>query len=254
MSSLFLRDDLAAVPHAVGDVVLLSGDEARHAATVNRMRVGEHTAIGDGRGLVVSGVVTRVEPRELELVVETAVVHAEPSPGIVLVQALAKGDRDEMAVQTATELGVSGVMPWRAERSVSRWVGPKVAKGAERWGTIVREAAKQSIRPFVPAVSGLADLGALRLLAGESRMLVLEPTAEERLTEVAGSLAAPAAAPAQSSPVVLVVGPEGGISPREIEALAEAGARPVRLGAEVLRTSSAGPAALAVLNAALGRW
>ena len=247
MSSLFLRDDLAAVPHAVGDLIVLSGDEARHAATVNRMRVGEHTAIGDGRGLVVTGVVTRVEPRELELVVETAAAHPEPSPPLVLVQALAKGDRDEMAVQTATELGVSAVVPWQAERSISRWAGPKVAKGVERWSSIVREAAKQSIRPFVPAVSGLADLAGLRALAAEGRMLVLEPTASDRLTEVSfvgGS----------ELPVFLVVGPEGGISPRELEALTAAGARPVRLGAEVLRTSSAGPAALAVINAALGRW
>ena len=240
MSSLFLRDDLAAVPHAVGDLVLLSGDEARHAATVNRMRVGEHTSIGDGQGLVVTGVVTRVEPRELELAVETAVTHPEPAPPLVLVQALAKGDRDEMAVQTATELGVSGVVPWQAERSISRWAGPKVAKGVERWSSIVREAAKQSIRPFVPTVSGLADLGGLRALAAENRMLVLEPTASARLTEVSFS--------AESDvPVLLVVGPEGGISPRELEALAAVGAQVVRLGDEVLRTSSAGPAAL-------GRW
>jgi 16S rRNA (uracil1498-N3)-methyltransferase len=247
VSSLFLRDDLAAVPHGVGDVVQLTGDEARHAATVNRMRVGEHTSIGDGRGLVVSGIVTRVEPRELELAVETAVTHPEPAPPLVLVQALAKGDRDEMAVQTATELGVSGVVPWQAERSISRWSGPKVAKGVERWSSIVREAAKQSIRPFVPAVSELADLGALRRLAAETRMLVLEPTASARLTEVG-------VAGDDDRPVVLVVGPEGGISPRELDALVAAGAASVRLGAEVLRTSSAGPAALAVLNAALGRW
>ncbi|MGD8168026.1 16S rRNA (uracil(1498)-N(3))-methyltransferase [Herbiconiux sp. P16] len=247
MSSLFLRDDLAAVPHGVGDVVVLSGDEARHAATVNRMRVGEHTAIGDGQGLVVTGVVTRVEPRELELTVESAVAHPEPAPQLVLVQALAKGDRDEMAVQTATELGVSGVVPWQAERSISRWSGPKVAKGVERWSSIVREAAKQSIRPFVPAVSGLADLAGLRALAAENRMLVLEPTASARLTEVSFD-------EGSAVPVLLVVGPEGGISPREIEALTAAGAQAVRLGDEVLRTSSAGPAALAVINAALGRW
>ncbi|MCS5720309.1 16S rRNA (uracil(1498)-N(3))-methyltransferase [Herbiconiux sp. CPCC 205763] len=247
MSSLFLRDDLATAPHEVGDVVLLSGDEARHATTVNRMRVGEHTAIGDGQGLVVSGVVTRVEPRELELRVEAVVVHPEPAPQLVLVQALAKGDRDELAVQTATELGVSGVVPWQAERSISRWSGPKVAKGIERWSSIVREAAKQSIRPFVPVVSGLADLAGLRALAAENRMLVLEPTAGVRLTEISFAEGAEA-------PVLLVVGPEGGISPHELDVLTAAGAQAVRLGDEVLRTSSAGPAALAVINAALGRW
>lgn len=249
MSSLFLRADLAAVPHEVGDVVVLSGDEARHAATVNRMRVGEHTAISDGRGLVVSGVVTRVEPKELDVAVEAAVLHPEPSPPLVLVQALAKGDRDELAIQAATELGVSAVVPWQAERSISRWSGPKVEKGLDRWSSIVREAAKQSIRPFVPAVGALADLAGLKRLASENRMLVLEPTATERLTSVVLEPVGP-----DAPPILLVVGPEGGISPRELEALAEAGARLVKLGDEVLRTSTAGPAALAVINAALGRW
>jgi 16S rRNA (uracil1498-N3)-methyltransferase len=248
MSSLFFRDNLADLPHGVGDVVVLTGDEARHAATVNRMRVGEHTAIGDGRGLVVEGVVAHVEPKKLELAIEAVHMHPEPTPRVVLVQALAKGDRDELAIQTATELGVSGVVPWQAERSVSRWAGPKVAKGIERWSAIVREAAKQSIRPFVPTVGDLTDSAALALLAVENRMLVLEPTADSRLTE---STALTADDP---RPVLLVVGPEGGISPRELELFTSAGAQTVRLGDEVLRTSSAGPAALAVVNVALGRW
>lgn len=250
MSSLFLRDDLAVVPHQVGDVVTLSGDEARHAATVNRLRAGEHSAIGDGNGLVVHGIVLRAEPKELDLVVDHVVMHPEPSPRIVLVQALAKGDRDELAIQTATELGVSGIVPWQAERSVPRWSGPKVAKGIDRWSSIVREAAKQSIRAFVPPVGDLVDSAALAAEAANSegrRMLVLEPSAEQRLSALdleTGS----------TEPIMLVVGPEGGISPRELELFTEAGATLVRLGDEVLRTSSAGPAAIAVLNVALARW
>jgi len=247
MSSLFLCGDLATSPHDRGDVVRLTGDEARHAATVNRMRVGEHTAIGDGRGLIVRGIVTRVDARELELVVETVEQHPEARPPIVLVQALAKGDRDELAIQAATELGVSSVLPWQAERSVSRWTGPKIAKGVERWSSIVREAAKQSIRPFVPVVGEFADTAALVRLAAGVRMLVLEPSAERKLTALDLS-------PTDTTPLVLVVGPEGGISPRELALLTGAGATLVRLGDEVLRTSTAGPAALAVLNAALGRW
>ncbi|WP_368496675.1 16S rRNA (uracil(1498)-N(3))-methyltransferase [Herbiconiux sp. A18JL235] len=284
MSSLFLRPDLALAPHEVGEVVTLSGDEARHAVTVNRLRVGEHTALGDGNGLVVHGVVVRVEGKELDIAVERSEVHEAPSPRLVLVQALAKGDRDELAIQAATELGVAAVVPWQAERSVSRWNEQKAAKGVERWTTIVREAAKQSIRPFVPAVGDLVDTGELAALARECagagegrRMLLLEPSAETRLTEVAleplggastgaghgtatGTATGPAApgtatgtTPAEPT-VFLVVGPEGGISPRELEQLGEAGAVAVRLGDEVLRTSTAGPAALAVLNAAFGRW
>lgn len=252
MSSLFLLDELSVVPHELGDVVTLGGDEAKHAATVNRMRVGEHTAIGDGRGLIVEGVVVRAEAKELDLAVERVHEHPEPTPRIVLVQALAKGDRDEMAVQTATELGVSGVVPWQAERSVSRWAGPKAVKGVERWRSIVREAAKQSIRPFVPAVGDLVDVPELIAETDGCRMLVLDPGASTRLTSL--TFGTTAGGEPDDRSIVLVVGPEGGISPRELEKLDEAGAETVRLGDEVLRTSSAGPAAIAVLNVALGRW
>ncbi|MFB2555127.1 16S rRNA (uracil(1498)-N(3))-methyltransferase [Herbiconiux liangxiaofengii] len=249
MSSLFLLEELSVVPHEIGDVVTITGDEARHAATVNRMRVGEHTAIGDGRGLVVQGVVVRAEAKELELAVERVQRHPEPSPRIVLVQALAKGDRDELAVQSATELGVSGVVPWQAERSVSRWVGPKAVKGRDRWAAIVREAAKQSIRPFVPHVDDLVEVTELIRdgVAGGCRIVVLEPSAEVRLSSLRFDAD-------DTRGVLLVVGPEGGISPRELEQLSEAGAEVVRLGDEVLRTSTAGPAAVAVLNVLLGRW
>jgi 16S rRNA (uracil1498-N3)-methyltransferase len=253
MSHLFLLDELSVVPHEIGDVVTLTGDEARHASTVNRTRVGEHTTIGDGRGLLAHGVVVRADAKELDLAVERVEEHPEPSPRIVLVQALAKGDRDELAIQTATELGISGVVPWQAERSVSRWVGPKAAKGVERWSSIVREAAKQSIRAHVPPVGDLVDLTELISESEGCRMLVLEPSAETRLTSLTFGAEAEGDA-GDTRSLVLVVGPEGGISPRELDQLAEAGAEAVRLGDEVLRTSSAGPAAVAVLNALLGRW
>ncbi|GAA0992050.1 16S rRNA (uracil(1498)-N(3))-methyltransferase [Subtercola frigoramans] len=248
MSSLFLRDDLAAVPHDVGDVVALHGDEAKHAVTVNRLRVGQHTSIGDGRGLVVHGPVVGASGSELTIAVTEVTEERMPGPSVWLVQALAKGDRDELAIQAATELGVAGVVPWSADRSVSRWAGAKVAKGVERWRSIVREAAKQSIRAWVPDVAELHSTRDLVRLAGSTRMLLLEPTASQALTDF--SLDGEDA----ESDLVLVVGPEGGISVGELEALTRAGAVPVRLGSTILRTSTAGPAALAVLNARLGRW
>ena len=163
---------------------------------------------------------------------------------IFLAQALAKGDRDELAVQAATELGVDGVIPWTAARSISRWEGAKVAKGHDRWSAIVREATKQSIRAWLPDVLDLASTNQLSRLAGEVRMLVLEPTADLALS----------ALEADDRDIVLVVGPEGGIAPTELATLTAAGATLVRLGDTVLRTSTAGPAAIAVLNAKLGRW
>jgi 16S rRNA (uracil1498-N3)-methyltransferase len=147
-------------------------------------------------------------------------------------------------VQAATELGVDGVIPWTAGRSISRWEGAKVAKGHDRWSAIVREATKQSIRPWLPDVLDLVSSNQLARLAGEVRMLVLEPTAELALS----------ALEPDDRDIVLVVGPEGGIAPNELTALTSAGATLVRLGDTVLRTSTAGPAAIAVLNAKLGRW
>ena len=241
----------------VGAWVSLVGAEAKHAATVSRVRVGEALQLGDGAGTLARGTVTRADGAELVLHVE-AVERVPPrSPRILLVQALAKGDRDELAVQAATELGVDGVLPWSAARSISRWQGHKVAKGRERWAAIVREAAKQSIRPWLPTVGELMTTRQLAELAGGTRMLLLEPTATSAISELRLADADAAGRDAERDPgrdIVLVVGPEGGIAPEELETLTRAGATAVRLGPEVLRTSTAGPAAIAVLNVALARW
>lgn len=242
MASLYLREDLEDVE--VGARLSLAGTEAKHASTVNRTRPGESVLIGNGRGLVASGEVLSATNTELTIDVEAVSRVERPAPSITLVQALAKGDRDELAVQAATELGVDAVIPWAAARSVSRWEGAKVAKGRERWATIVREAAKQSIRAWTPIVGELATTKQVASLAAGARVLVLEPDAEAPLTAVSSD----------GRDLVLVVGPEGGIAPQELDAFRAAGAELVRLGGTVLRTSTAGPAALAVLNAALGRW
>jgi 16S rRNA (uracil1498-N3)-methyltransferase len=241
MASLYLAPELPG-DVAAGSVVTLGGDEGRHAITVARVRVGETLSISDGAGLVVAGPVSSIDGNTLTLTVASVTRSDAPRPELWLAQALAKGDRDELAVQAATELGVSGVVPWAAERSISRWEGAKAEKGRERWASIVREATKQSIRPRVPVVEPIATLGSLARLPG--LVLVLEPTATARLTEVE----------LDAERITLVVGPEGGVSPRELEVLGAAGAVAVRLGPEVLRTSTAGPAALAVLNGRLDRW
>lgn len=242
MSSLYLREDLADVE--VGARLTLTGPEAKHAATVNRTRPGESVLIGNGRGLVASGEVLVATSAELTIDVEAVERVPRAEPAITLVQALAKGDRDELAVQAATELGVDAVVPWSASRSVSRWEGAKVAKGRDRWAAIVREASKQSIRAWTPEVGELATTKQVAALAATHRVLVLEPGATDALTAIRPD----------GRPLALVVGPEGGIAPQELEAFRVAGAEVVRLGNTVLRTSTAGPAALAVLNAALGRW
>ncbi|AMB58668.1 16S rRNA (uracil(1498)-N(3))-methyltransferase [Microterricola viridarii] len=250
MSSLFLREDLDPAQVAESGLAAVIGAEAKHAVTVNRTRVGERVSIGNGRGLIVTGPVVRADAGELAIQAELVENVQPASPRLVLVQALAKGGRDEMAVQASTELGVDAVIPWSAARSVSRWEGAKVAKGQERWASIVREASKQSIRAWLPDVTTLFSSKDLERLAATSRMLVLEPTAELALTEWTAHSAGHDA----ELDIVLVVGPEGGIAPNELERLQAAGATLVRLGSTVLRTSTAGAAALSVLSAHLGRW
>ncbi|NLP85529.1 16S rRNA (uracil(1498)-N(3))-methyltransferase [Microbacterium sp. CFH 90308] len=228
-----------------GDAVALTGPEAHHAAAVRRVRAGEEVTVGDGRGAWLSGIVETAAPREVVVRVTARDDVPAAQPRLVLAQALAKGDRDELAVQAATELGVDEVVPWQAARSVSRWDSAKEHKGRQRWAGIVREAAKQAHRAWVPDVAVLHSTKALAGRAAASVVLVLEPSAPVALSSV--SLP-------DDRDIVLVVGPEGGIAAEELELLESAGARLVRLGTTVLRTSTAGPAALAVVSTALGRW
>lgn len=242
MAHFYLSEEmLVAIP---GQQITVTGPEARHAVTVSRIAVGESISVGNGIGLVITGSVVAAEPKAFVVEVHDVVETSAPGTAIWLVQALAKGDRDEHAVQQATELGVDGVIPWSAQRSIVKWEGAKVAKGHDRWSAIVREASKQSIRSWIPEVGDLASTAVLAALAAQSRMLVLEPTATLALSELNDD----------GRDVVLVVGPEGGIAQSELSRLEAAGATLVKLGGTILRTSTAGPAAIAVLNARLGRW
>ncbi|HET7397299.1 MAG TPA: 16S rRNA (uracil(1498)-N(3))-methyltransferase [Intrasporangium sp.] len=242
---LFLGDPETVRAAARGDVLLLDGEEGRHAATVVRLRPGERFFVADGAGrrvLAEAETVDRSAVRGRVLEVED-----EPAPAVrlVLVQALAKGDRDEQAVEAATELGVDEIVPWQAERSVVVWRPDRVERALAKWVAVVTRACKQSRRSRMPVVSPPVTAGSLADRVRESALaLVLH----EEATEPLATVALPAA-----GDVLVVVGPEGGISGRELDALVAAGARPVRLGRTILRASSAGPAALAVLSGA-GRW
>ena len=248
MAHFYLDETLALAGATVGNEVALTGPDARHAVTVARLRAGETVRVGDGAGTIALGRVVEAAPDGVALVLESVDAHPAPSTRLTLVQALAKGDRDELAVQAATELGVDAVVPWQAARSVSIWKGPKAEKGRARWQAIAREASKQAIRPRVPEVSPIATTRELvaRAAAAGTTVLVLEPTATDPLSALTAS--------DLGADVLLVVGPEGGVAPDELAALTAAGARPVLLGDTVLRTSTAGPAALAVLSTTLGRW
>ncbi|THJ67094.1 16S rRNA (uracil(1498)-N(3))-methyltransferase [Arthrobacter echini] len=247
-----------APPQAVrsalpGDSFVLDGEEGRHAATVRRLGPGEQIEVSDGAGHRISGSVATVGAGTLELVVETADLDPAPRHRLVLVQALAKGGRDEQAVEAATELGVDCIVPWHAERSIVRWRDERAEKGRRKWQSLVEAASKQSRRSFVPGVHPVLDTrGLIRQAASLDRVIVLHEEATEPLAQVWSAFEDSVQLDHTSTAVI--VGPEGGIGAAELDVLLAAGARPACLGRNVLRSSSAGPAALVLLNHLLGRW
>ncbi|MDO4919414.1 16S rRNA (uracil(1498)-N(3))-methyltransferase [Kocuria sp.] len=234
-----------------GEVLDVAGPEAKHAVTVRRLRAGEPLDLVDGRGTRVSCTFTAGERDRMSVTVSEVTHEAVPRPELTLVQALAKGDRDLQAVESATELGASRVIPWQAERSIVRLRGERAAKTMHKWEAQLASAAKQSRRAAWPQLRPWVDTaGLVRLVAEEpaTLWLVLHESAETPWSALD--------TPAQDAHerVAVVVGPEGGISDAELHALRAAGARTLRLGRTVMRSSTAGPAALAALSAVLGLW
>lgn len=242
---LFLLPAGTLAGAGVGDPMSLDGSEGRHAADVTRVRVGESLQLADGSGAVATCTVTDVSRSALAATVEALRHEPEPTPRFTLVQALAKGERDLLAVEIGTELGLDEVVPWQAERSIVRWRGERAAKGLRKWEQTLLSATKQARRARVPQLGDLADRPTVCERIGAADLaLVLH----EEATEPLAGVPLP-----DHGEVLLVVGPEGGITPQETAAFAAAGARVVRLGATVLRTSTAGSAAVAVLSAQ-ARW
>jgi len=242
--------DPAAADARPGDVLLVGGPEGRHASQALRLAVGEAVDVVDGRGIRASGTVSAVFPGRLEVSVGS--LSRDDDRPVVLVQALAKGGRDEAAVEAVTELGATGVIPWQASRCVVKWAGKKAQAGRDRWAAIAVAATKVARRARVPEVSdpvptaGLAPLvdkavsrGALVLLLDEAATVGIR----ERVDPVG-----------PGGEVWVLVGPEGSIAPEEAALLAEAGALPTLLGPYILRSGTAGPAAIAAVKALSGDW
>lgn len=231
---------------AVGHKVVVEGDEAHHAVAVRRLRVGESVVLTDGLGTSVTGPVASTGKRVFALTVAEVEVTPEPTPAFVVVQAIPKGDRGELAVEVLTEVGVARVVPWAASRSVAVWKGERADKSLARWRSTAREAAKQARRSWHASVDALATTAAVvDLVAAADLAVVLHEDATSSLA----TLPVPS-----SGTVLVVVGPEGGLTDDEVAAFVAAGAHSVRLGAEVLRTSTAGVVAVAALLARTPRW
>ncbi|WP_067432661.1 16S rRNA (uracil(1498)-N(3))-methyltransferase [Nocardioides jensenii] len=231
---------------ASGDVVEISGDEAHHAVAVRRLRVGEAVVLTDGAGMSATGTVTSTGKRVFTVETAEPTHEPRPTPSVTVVQALPKGERGELAVEVLTEIGVDLIVPWAASRSVAVWRGDRIAKSHAKWAATAREAAKQSRRAWFPTVAPLASTDeVVGLLDGADVAVVLHEAATLPLSAISVD---------HSDTMVVVVGPEGGISAEELAGFLAAGVQPVRMGREVLRTSTAGVAAVAALLSRSTRW
>ena len=230
----------------IGDVVTVEGDEAHHAVAVRRLRVGEQVVLTDGAGVAVQGSVGSTGKRVFTLSVESVAVVEPAAPEIVVVQAIPKGERGELAVEVLTEIGAARIVPWAAARSVAVWKGERATKSLAKWRATAREAAKQARRSWFPEVTELASTADVVSLVADADLTVV-------LHEAATAPFADVAVPATGR-IVVVVGPEGGLTDDEVAAFVAAGAVSVRLGTEVLRTSTAGLAAVAAILSRTARW
>ena len=245
-SALFYAD---VVP-PVGGIVVVEGDEGFHAATVRRIRPGEALDISDGAGVLAECVVEAAEKRTLTATVTARRTAGRPAPPVTVAQAIPKSERSELAVELATEAGADAFLAWQADRCVARWDGDRGDKGLRRWRAVARSAARQSRRAWIPDVEGpLSTAGLSRVVAEQvaagGLVLALHESAERALADLPV---------AQARSVMLIVGPEGGISDGELDRLSAAGAEVARLGPTVLRTSTAAAVALGALGVLTARW
>jgi 16S rRNA (uracil1498-N3)-methyltransferase len=245
-AALFYVD---ALPGA-GELAVVDGDEGHHAANVRRIRVGERIDLSDGAGTLAHCVVENTAKGSVTARVTDRSTLPPARPSVTVVQALPKSDRSELAIELATEAGADAFVAWQSARCVARWEGPKADKGLRRWDAVARSAARQSRRPHIPTVTGVestSDLLRRVSVASDAGavVLALHESATEPFAEIPLS---------QTDSVILIVGPEGGIADDEIAALTAAGARAVRLGPTVLRTSTAAAVALGAIGALTARW
>lgn len=228
----FLTEDPAAG--------VLTGAEAKHAH-VKRIAPGEHITLIDGQGTTAVTRVTSVGAGRVDGVVEKQQFVPQPTPRVTVVQAVPKGERAELAVDLAVQAGADRIVPWISHRTIARWPANKQAKQVEKWRAQALASAKQARRAWVPEVRDPVTTNQLADLLRDAELaLVLHEDATDSIRDVEFG-----------EDVWLIVGPEGGIGEDELEDL---GARPVRLGPEVLRTASAAFAGLCAIGALTSRW
>jgi 16S rRNA (uracil1498-N3)-methyltransferase len=240
MLTLFLVDKLED-----SNLIEIAGDEAHHAIKVLRITVGEEILISDGAGNWVRASVENIEKKTFTAKVLERGFQPEKSPRLVVVQGLPKSDRVKDAIEILVESGVDLIIPWQADRSISKWRQDSL----DKWQSAAVAATKQSRRFRKPEIiDGLSLSQLLEIESENSVVLVMHESATTKLSEVVTSKFS------GMSEILIVIGPEGGISDSELAVLEGAGAHIVGLGPEVFRSAHAGGAALSAVSALIGRW
>jgi 16S rRNA (uracil1498-N3)-methyltransferase len=245
-ASLFYTNNILAT----GQLATVDGDEGFHAATVRRTRPGEHVVLCDGAGVIARCVVDSTTKRGLTARVIDVERVARVHPSVTVVQAIPKSDRSELAIELATEAGADEFVAWQASRCVARWDGDRAENGLRRWRAVARSAARQSRRAYIPEAYGPMPTSALAMYIAER----VGAGATALLLSEAATFALADSPVAQSNSIILIVGPEGGVSDQELVELTGVGALAVRLGPTVLRTSTAAAVTLGALGVLTSRW
>ena len=240
MLSLFLVPTISE-----GDQITIEGDEAHHAITVMRMGIGEELQITDGRGRWAQGSITSTSRKSFTLLISARGEVEKTDHELVVIQALTKSDRVRESIELLVEAGVDRIIPWQSDKSISKW---KEDMG-EKWATSAIAACKQSRRYTIPEIERPITLREIsQRFADDSLLLVLHESAEEKLSSVVSESST------SGKNVVLVIGPEGGMSAHELRELERIGGKIVKLGTPVLRSAHAGIAGLAAVQALMKRW
>ena len=238
MLTLFFTDQIND-----GSIQTLDNDDAHHAIKVLRLKLGEVIKISDGVKKWVSGSIIEISKKELTISISERGNFEEKKPELVLVQAVTKSERNKEMLELAIEAGVDRIIPWQAERSISKWQ----SDSAQKWEIGIKEACKQARQVRLPKLMPtLTTAGVAQLLSKDARIIVFHESASEKFAQLQ--------LPESLASIYLVIGPEGGISQSELSIFENGGSKIVRLGETVLRSAHAGFAAISAVQTKLGRW
>ncbi len=227
----------------LGSTLEVDGDEAHHAIKVLRVNLGEEILLADGSGAWLRGKVESIAKKSFVVTVLERGMAQEILPELIVIQAMMKSERAKEAIELLTVSGAKTIIPWQSARSIAQWQDDL----GEKWMKSAIAAAKQSRRLTLPEIeTPITTAQIAKRFGGDTNLFILHESATTKISEASKSIT--------SGPIVIVVGPEGGLTGEELGQLGAAGGTVVLLGKEVFRSAHAGFAALSAISALIGRW